>query len=370
MLRAVTLCMQCGGRGYDPQSHNPRPRVGRSRLHYAVCAALGRIGRAASDGVAVMLITAAGVYQITADEYHADPCIAPALSSTLAKVLLAQSPAHAWVKSPRLNPDYEPTDSKTFDIGRAAHREVLGKGGDYVAIPDAILASNGAASTTAARQFIADARADGKTPLKTHEVDQIGAMGAAARAHLAGMGVTFDPARSELVAAAQIDGIWCRAMLDNVPLDPRQPIYDFKTCESASPEACMRAVVNYGYDVQAAHYAACWKAATGEDRGFRFVFEEKQAPHAICVIELGSDSMAMARKRIARAREIWRICLEQNQWPSYPAGVHRIELPEWYHAAWLDRESAEFDHKQRTGRDAIVAAMHWQSPEGFRGAAE
>lgn len=310
----------------------------------------------------------AGVYQIDASQYHADPCPEPSLSSTLARVILAQSPLHAWTASPRLNPQFEPVEKKTFDIGRAAHRAVLGAGGDYVEIPESLLASNGAASTKAAKDFIEDARAQGLTPLKAAEVELIEAMQAKLSEKLAAIGIALDPACSEQVAIAQIDSVWCRAMLDNVPLDARLPIYDFKTCESAAPEACMKAVINYGYDVQAEHYRQVWKAASGQDRVFRFIFQEKSAPFEICVVELGSETLTIASKKIARAREMWRICLRDQSWPGYPPGIHRVDLPAWAIERWLERESAEADHKQRHGADIIEAARLWQAPEGYQGA--
>lgn len=305
-----------------------------------------------------------GVYEIDGDTYHRDPAPEPSLSSTIAKLLIAQSPLHAWTASPRLNPQWESVNKKTFDIGRAAHRAILGKGGAYVSIPEELLGSNGAASTKAAKEFIETARANGMTPLKSAEVDGIEAMRSVANERLHHIGVDLDPARSELVALAQIDGIWCRAMLDNVPLAAGAPIYDLKTCENAEPSACERAIMTYGYDVQAEHYRQVWKAATGEDRPFRFIFQEKSAPFEICVVELGEDSLAMARKKIARAREIWGVCLRACQWPGYPLGVHRIELPDWFAAKWLERESVESDHKSRTGKDIIEASMRWQAPEG------
>lgn len=305
----------------------------------------------------------AGVHQIEGDAYHRDPAPQPSLSSTLAKTMLAQSPLHAWTASPRLNPDWEPVEKKTFDIGRAAHRAILGAGGDYVEIPDGILASNGAASTKEAKAFIADARDAGQTPLKAAEAQQIHAMRDKAHEKLLALNIDLDPARSEMVAVAEIDGIWCRAMIDNVPLDARLPIYDFKTCENASPDACQKAILNYGYDVQAEHYRQVWKAATGEDRTFRFVFQEKSAPFEICVVELGSDTLMIARKKIARAREMWRICLRDNNWPGYPLGIHRVDLPVWAIERWLERESHEADIKRETGRDALEAAYLAQSPE-------
>ena len=302
-----------------------------------------------------------GIHQLDAAAYHADPCRFPSLSSTLAKKMLAQSPLHAWVDCARLNPGWEPTEKKTFDIGRAAHRAVLGKGDDFAAIPDEMLSSNGTTGTKAAKEFMEDCRARGITPLKSGEVEQIAAIEELVRDKLIAFGINFDPAHSEVAAIAEIGGIWCRAMIDNAPLDSAY-LYDLKTCESAAPEACMRAVMNYGYDIQAAHYRETWRAATGEERNFRFVFVEKSAPYEVCVVELGEDTLSMASKKIARAREMWANCLKANDWPGYPIGIQRIELPEWFHEKWNDRQSVEQDFKARTGRDVLEMARQWQAP--------
>lgn len=307
----------------------------------------------------------AGIYQLPADVYHADPCPAPSLSSTLAKTMIAQSPLHAWDKSPLLNPNYEPTDSKTFDIGRAAHRAVLGQGEGYVAIPNDMLASNGAASTKAAKEFIEEARASGLTPLKADEVDQIGTIADKVRAKLDRMGIDIDPAHSEVTAIAQIDGVWCRAMIDNAPTDPRQPLYDLKTCEDASPQAVERSIMNYGYQLQAQHYIDVWKAATGEDRAFCFVFVEKKSPHEVTLARIANGTMVIARKQAIRAREMWANCIKAQSWPGYPDGIMEIDLPAYWQERWLERESVEADHKQRTGSDILELARRFQSPEGL-----
>jgi hypothetical protein len=323
-----------------------------------------------------------GVHDIPAEVYHADPAPVPSLSSTLARLILNRSPLHAWTAHPRLNPAWEPTDKKTFDIGRAAHRAVLGKGGDYVAIPDSLLASNGYASTKEAKAFIEDARAAGMTPLKAAEVDQIGEIADAVRAKLARMRIAFEPARSELAALAELDGIWCRAMVDNAPTDPRLPLYDVKTTTDASPEGAVKAVVNYGYDVQAAHYLDVWKAATGEDRRFRFVLVEKEAPYEVAVVELydheamvaagkakdgdeqslASDWMIHARSKASEARRIWGECLAANQWPGYPDQVAMVGQPAWHGAKWEARDIGQ-PVIRKPSAEALRAAAQFQAPE-------
>lgn len=309
-------------------------------------------------------IPMAGVYEMPDAEYHADPAPEPSLSSTLGRTLLAQSPLHAWTAHPRLNPNFEPVQKKTFDIGRAAHRVVLGAGADYAVYPDDILGANGAVSTKAAKEWDAEQRENGITPIKREQEDALRAMESQVHQALEINRIYISPDDSERVALAEIGGVWCRAMIDNAPPDPKAPLYDFKTCENADPSACERAVMNYGYDFQAAHYLEVWEAATGERRPFRFIFQEKSAPHAVTIIELSPDTLAMARKRTARAREIWRNCVRSGHWPSYPPGVHVVDLPAFYQEKWLDRESIEADHRQRTGRDILDFASRWQSPEG------
>lgn len=275
------------------------------------------------------MIRVGQVLRLPSEEYHADPAPEPSLSATLAKLLIKRSPRHAWMASPRLNPDHRSIHKKTFDMGRAAHRAILGCGDDYVIIPGDLLGKNGAASTTEAKAFIADARARGLTPLKEDEGHQIEAMRVVAHARLLEHGVTLDPERSELCAIGQIEGVWCRAMFDNVDADPKRPIYDFKTCEDASPDACMRAILNYGYDIQAEHYRAVWKAVTGEDRPFVFIFQEKPEPYEVTLITLSGSFEAMANRRAARARKIWADCSSAGEWPGYPIGLHQVDAPAW-----------------------------------------
>lgn len=324
-----------------------------------------------------------GIHRDISDEsYHADTlCDRLTLSSSLARQIIGQSPLHAWTAHPRLNPDWEPTEKKTFDIGRAAHRAVLGQGSDYAEIPESYLASNGAASTKAAKDFIAESREAGLTPLKGAEIAQIEMMAARARYRMAENGITLDPADSEVTALAEVEGVMCRARIDNAPEKamrlpgapgPRKVMIDFKTCESATDEACRRAVENYAYDFPAQFYAETWEAGTGERRDMLFVFQEKAPPFEVKLIFLlnepghSGDWFEDARQKTAAARALWGECLTTNRWPGYANGIVTLGARPFYRQAWQDR-AAMISQTSKPAAAALRAAYDAQSPHRMAG---
>lgn len=303
-------------------------------------------------------ITEPGIYDLTDDEYFADPCPAPSLSASLAKILLNKSPAHAWHGSQRLNPYFEDTNRKEFDLGKAAHALLLG-GGAKIAVIDA-----DSYRTKAAREERDAAYAEGRTPILAAQLYEVEAMVAAARRQLAAHHEARDafvggyPERTIVWRAGEI---WCRAKLDWLPPKGAQVFYDYKTeGQDANPEVLSRTAFNLGYDVQAAFYLMGLQALrlAGPDARFRFVVQEREAPYALSVIEIGAAAMEQAKRKIAAAIDLWAECLRTNQWPGYPAQVCHVDAPMWVEKRWLDREIRE----ETYGKPDL---LHWQAPFGF-----
>lgn len=294
-------------------------------------------------------------------DYHQDPAAEPSLSSTLARALLNQSPRHAWWASPRLNPEWLPTVKTEFDVGHAAHTAILSRGAG-IAVIDA-----DDWRTNAAKAEREEARAAGLTPLLLHQALAVEAYRDAVleRLTLMGLGEVFSsPDSAEVVAIAEIDGCWCRAMIDYQAADGW--VYDLKTTTDAKPEAVRRSVESYGYHIQAAHYLDTWRAAGGEARGIRFVFVEKSPPHEVSVVELTDDMSAeddwgeVAREQCADARAMWRRCLEADHWPGYPPAILTIGAPDWVRGKWADRReivAAQAPRKPSKTAKAVAAAM-------------
>lgn len=288
------------------------------------------------------------------DAYFNDPCPEPSLSSTVARLLIGQSPLHAWTAHPRLNPDYQQKVSDAFDIGNVAHRMLLGKGADFeiVDAPDW--------TRKATREERDAIRETGRVPILSGQHERAEAMQLIASRALRDFGIEIATMQTEVTVVARIETVWCRALLD---LWDGVTIYDYKTCANAAPDACIRAAASYGYDVQAAWYCSVFEAVTGRWPRFRFIFQEKEPPHEVSVVELvddladEADWMAGAREKCAEARRLWRRCLDRDEWPGYPRLVALLGAPAWHTAAWRSRPTA----KDPTPDD-LKASAEWQAP--------
>ena len=302
---------------------------------------------------------APGIHQIAADAYHADPCPLPSLSSSIANVLLAQTPRHAWTQHPRLNPNFERETKAEFDLGEAAHALLVGEGREVAVIEAENYRSN------AAKDARDKARAENKTPLLPHQLATVTAMADAARAQLARHEARafLDPKNlSERTLIWKEGPTWLRARPDRMRADGAI-IWDYKTTTNAHPDAFARKIYDMGYDVQAALYARGVARAMGvENAAFQFVVQENEPPFALSVVALTPAALGMADRKVENAIRIWRECVAADSWPGYPARVCHVDPPGYAEKAWLEREARE-----EADPATIKTMIDWQAP--LKGAA-
>lgn len=300
-----------------------------------------------------------GLYSLSAETYHADPCAVPSLSTSIAKLLVDRSPRHAWFAHPRLNPAHEREERDIFDLGSVAHSRMLGDPKPLAVIdaPDW--------RTKDAREARDAARAAGKLPILAANMERVDAMVTAVRAQLAGHAEAsdaFTDGRPEQTLIWQERGVWCRARLDWLPAGGRV-FDDFKsTSGAAHPDAWgARQFFDTGADLQAAFYRRGIRAVLGiSDPVFRFVVAELDPPHALCVMQPGPDVLAIADRKVDVALDLWRHCLRHNRWPGYPSRTCHIELPTYRETAWLLREEREEAIGDREAMFRML--MDWQAP--------
>lgn len=285
-------------------------------------------------------ITEPGVYDLTAEEYHADPVVGGSLSHSGAKKLLPPS-CPAIYKAWRDGQDDPPRAA--LDFGRAAHREVLGVGEDTVIVPGS--GADDAWTTKVSKAAVADARAAGKTPIKPRDHDTVQAMAAALREHPVASAL-LDPTAGRpeqvLVWRDTETGVMCRALVDFLRTPRpghRLVLPDYKTAEHVDPDSIAKALANFTYYGQAGWYvdgAEELGLSTGPP-AFVLIFQRKTAPHLVVCAQVQPDDIGRGHELNRAARHLYRWCRDNDRWPSYRDGfgqyadeqVLSIPLPTW-----------------------------------------
>ena len=259
--------------------------------------------------------------------YHADPVEGGSLSCSMAKLIIRPAgPAklRQYLDGPR---EYK----KVFDYGQAAHALVLGCGAELVAIPDEILASNGAISTKAAKDFVAEARDNGQLPLKSTDIEHIKAMALQLVYSSDAMAIIEADHAEHEVSAFRVDevsGVWLRCRFDTIA---PAIVGDYKTTVDANPATFARKAYDLGYHMQHAWYLDMSVALglTDPDAPFKFVAQEKEAPYCVSVVQLDDDYLAIGRRDNRRAIDLYAECVAADTWPGYPSGTHVVAPPPW-----------------------------------------
>lgn len=267
------------------------------------------------------MITEPGVYEMTADEYHAHP----ALSSSGARQLVTSCPARfKWAR------DHEQPPKRVFDFGHAAHRAVLGDGLEIVVVD----ADDW--RTKAAREERDAAYDEGKVPLLPDEYLTVQMMAQALLDHSAALYATRGKPEQSLFAQDAATSVWLRARLDWLPdpSDERMTLIDYKTTLSAEPGAFARSVAKFGYYQQAAWYIdLVTTLGIADDPRFLFIAQEKTPPYLITVFELDEQALRIGRALNRDAINTFADCTARDEWPGYANEVATISLP-----AWMDYE--------------------------------
>lgn len=287
-----------------------------------------------------------GIYDLTLDEYHNDPCGMPSISSHGMRAILNECPAKYWWKSP-MNPEREELDKDAWRIGRAAHVlhlepelfrqqiHVMGEGVNF--------------QTKAAREERDAAMDEGKTVIKADQFETIKAMKQALAEHeFAGAAFRNGDPEKSLIWQDFETGVWLRCRPDWLPKAIRH-IPDYKTAVSSKPADFQRQAFNLGYHMQAAHYLDGIEAVTGTaPKSFFFVVQEKTPPYVVTCVALDPIAIEWGRIQNRKAIHIFAECLRTGKWPGYASDVVEMPLP-YFAEAELQRqhEAGRFDTSKK-----------------------
>ncbi len=275
-------------------------------------------------------VTEPGVYEIDEATYHADPVKGASLSYSGAKKLLAEGGPELY----RYEREHPPEPSAEMELGTAAHRLVLGVGREL----HEVKADNWRKDVT--KKEAEDARAEGKLPLLTKDLDVVKAMAARLRQHDWANKLLSQGGQPEASAFWQDPdtNLWWRCRWDRMP-DPdprRRPILvDYKTTDKggAAPKRFSKAIADFRYYLQAHVYTAGYNVLLGRHASapaaFALIAQERVAPYRVAVYELHPDALRKGREDAARAMAIYAECTETNTWPGYEPDPQVLDLPYW-----------------------------------------
>lgn len=273
--------------------------------------------------------TSAVCHPMNASEYHQD-------KSAWSKSMLMDFRERRSTCYARHILGTAPPDKATrqMDLGDLAHAALLEPHRlktDYVAIPKDLLASNGALSTKAAKDFKASNEAQGITVLKADEFSAVEQMVKSVRAKI---GRWLDvPAKIEhaLYWEDDLTGIRCKCRPDFLVVKPTScVVLDVKTTADASPFEFQKRVEQHGYWLQDAHYSAGVKAVFGRDPLFLFVVVETVWPFQCAVYELSTPDKANARDVRTQLLIDVGACQESGDWDDDWANqITTLNLRQW-----------------------------------------
>jgi hypothetical protein len=260
-----------------------------------------------------------GIHTITAEEYHADPCETPSLSSGIAKILLDRPPYWAWAAHPKLNPDHKPSPPKpAFDIGSAAHAMLLENGaGIKVCEFDNWLTKDAKAQRDMARE-------EGITPILASDYERTQEMARVASEILLAYGLDVKQTANEVTMIAEVDSVLCRIRAD---IHIHRKIIDYKTT-GVSLDNFARQASKFGYDLQAAMYMRVAEEL-GEKCEWLFLVQETVAPYPVQIFRPTMEFLEVGKRKFAEALNIWHECMLLDEWPGYPTDIQMLDAMPW-----------------------------------------
>lgn len=272
-----------------------------------------------------------GIHSISMADYQADPCPAPSLSNGCIRRLLDQTPRHAWMAHPRLNPNATPDEpTKGQDFGQALHGMLL-EGIDRTCIVNA-----DDWRTNAAKAAREGARESGLIPLLIADHERAILMVEAAATYLkttpfAHLFAGNGHAKAEQSVIWQDAGVWCKARPDLLA-DDLHTVIDYKSTGLDGPGEFIRAMAEHGYHTQAEFYRRGIYHLTrdvGRLPRFLFLVQETKPPFMAYFVENSEAMTEVANSRIGRALGLWERCLRTNEWPGYSTDVYQADPPVW-----------------------------------------
>lgn len=257
------------------------------------------------------------------------------LSTSGAKHLLEpESPAHF-----RAELEKEWAENRAFDLGHAAHLNVLGVGAPVRVVPtQGWMTLTGKPAerdgwvTKEAKDAVAAVRAEGLTPITPQEARDIERMTEAILANTEAAELLTESGHSEVSMWARdpVVGVWLRGRADRWNTE-RNVLVDYKTTgKLASPSVVRKTIWDFHYELQHEWYLFLAEAVGMRVEDFLFIFQEKNPPYAVSVVRLDEEYRRIGRTEMRHVIDTYAACMESGVWPAYEQqGIVTVSPPSY-----------------------------------------
>lgn len=269
---------------------------------------------------------------ISNEDYHAHPAI-----SRSQLIELRKSPAHFYEKYLNPNREIEKKQSKEIELGIAVHCYILEPDlfkQNYVCAPPEITyeykgtTREGKAERLEYQKIYDDfvSKNVGKKILDAKSYETVLNIGDSL--------FSYQTAKN-LIDGGQFEktifwenkevGVMCKCRPD---IFFKNMICDLKTTHDASYPIFQRAVLNYGYHIQAAMIQEACDVAGFEINNFIYIVVETEPPHAIAIYPLSQSALVKGKTEFYQLLRVYKKCLEKNEW-SREYQIRELFLPNY-----------------------------------------
>lgn len=270
-----------------------------------------------------------GLYlDIPEDRYHADEVDErPTLSVSIAKELVLECPAYAYLRHPRLGGEAK-VPSNDMDRGSLIDALITRQGREVAIIECENWKS------PANRELRDGHRAEGRLTVTRKLYDaSIGAAEQLAR-RLETKGYAFDGDSQVTIVwdetARNGERVRCRCRMDHVK-GPN--IWDLKIRDSVNPRRLTRGhITEMGYDIQGAAYPRALEDVDPKLRGrvvFTLLFCEPDPPYCITPVRMDGSLRELGERKWKRGVNTWERCTRTGVWGDYTDSVVFASAKPW-----------------------------------------
>ena len=294
------------------------------------------------------VITEPGLYNITLERHHSQPCDGPSVTSGVLREMELLSPADVWAFH-KLNPNrYEKPETDALRLGRAMasmvevgveglERHFMVLEDDAPRKPTAAQiakydAGEGTEAGTRSIEFWRDVEDDPRDILKAEEFQLLTQMGEALIADPAASAVMEGIPEITMAWKDERTGLWCLARPDTISLDGSTTDYKKMSSRGAPFDHRLvdRNITQHGYDMQLAF------AGEGMENTLGFwpeiaaiVAQSDKPPHHVILREILEEDLRIGQWRNHRAMARFAECLQSGIWPGPGMDTAAYQRPDW-----------------------------------------